>query len=76
MMIKELDNFVMLNYCPQTGNLVNKIVMSDTETALYKDSGYGEYFNDAETAKEMACRRVGIAYDDYCAWDVITEETA
>jgi len=75
-MTKELDNFVMLNYCPQTGNLLNKIVMSDTETALYKDSGYGEYFDDADTVKEMACLRVGVEYVDYNDWDVITEDTA
>ena len=75
-MTQQLDNFVMMNYCSQTGNLLNKIVMSDAETALYIDSGYGEYFDDADTVKEMACLRVGVEYDDFNAWDVITEETA
>ena len=75
-MTKELNNFIMMNYCPQTGNLLNKIVMNDDETALHIDSGYGEDFDLAYDVKEMACERVGIEYDDPNAWDIITEETA
>ena len=73
-MKKELSNFIMRQYCPETGQLLNEIVMSDTETFLYKDSGYGENFDNADTVKEMACLRVGIDYVDYNDWDMITEQ--
>lgn len=72
-MTQQLNNFIMLG--TDAKGVDYKIVMSDAETALYIDSGYGEYFDDADTVKEMACLRVGVEYVDYNDWDVVTEET-
>ena len=69
-MTKELNNFIMLGVDAYGDDY--KIVMTDLETKLYKDSGYGEYMDDAEAVWKQACERNGIEYDQWP--DMITEE--
>jgi hypothetical protein len=73
-MTKELDRFIMLG-TDADGNDYT-IEMTPLETALYRDSGYGKYLDDAYDVWEQACKRVGIEFDQMP--DMITEleETA
>lgn len=70
-MNNQLENFIMLG--TDANGVDYRIVMTDQETADYIDSGYGEYWDDANAVWEQACERVGIEFD--CAPDMITEET-
>ena len=69
-MAKELDNFIMQGIDAYGDDY--EIVMTRLETELYKDSGYGEYWDYANAVWKQACDRVGVEYD--CAPDMITEE--
>ena len=71
--MKELDLFKLRYHNPHTGELLHEIVMDESETKLYRYSGYGAITDLAQDAIEMACLRKGMEYLNY-TWDIITEE--
>lgn len=70
--MRELDRFIMLGTDANGDDYT--IEMTLLETALYRDSGYGKYYDDAIAVWQQACDRVGIEFDQ--SPDMITEQEA